>query len=505
MKIITTAALLLVVLLVGAVFSQNNQDHKVTSLPGYDKNISFNTYTGYLTANATRGHYLFYWLVESQGNPKTDPVVFWTNGGPGCSSLGGMTSEHGPFLVGVPTNGKKYTLVDNQYSWNKKANMIYVEQPIGVGFSYSDNTVDYRSVSDDSATQDFANAIRDFFNHYPQFLNNDVYISGESYGGVYVPITAYHVMDGNAAGQQPKVNLKGILVGNGVTDGEADSNSIPPYLKEHSILTEEQYARGFNACHGNFYRYQNLPKCSSFLDETQSIFGVLNPYYLYDSCVWTGVNGAVGSVEKSSVTKKMYLPKRGRNHPLFEMYRHRPQSTKRVSTHIATLKSTGKVGAEYDAPCVSDGYIVKYFNYPEVQQALGVRRKPVDPEGWLVCTNGPLNYDSIYDSILPFYQKLLPNIRILVYTGDVDAVVNSLGTQRAIAKLNLRVASGFGDSWKQWTHKTTDGTIADGYYRKFVDGKGLTFVTVRGAGHMVPEYKPEAGFLMFSRFLDDQF
>ncbi|KAL9654537.1 hypothetical protein ABK040_006602 [Willaertia magna] len=505
------------------LLAQNPQDKKITSLPGYDKTIPFNTYTGYLTANATRGHYLFYFFAESQGNPKTDPVIFWTNGGPGCSSMAGMATEHGPFLVGVPNGGKRFSVYDNPYSWNRRANMIYVEQPIGVGYSYSDNEIDYSKVTDDTATKDFANAIRDFFNHFPQFVNNDVYISGESYGGVYVPITATHVMNGNADGKYPRVNLKGIMVGNGITDGESDSN-LPTFLRDHSVVTDEQYNRGLRACRGNFYLNQNDPRCSNFLYEVMNQIGVINPYYLYDSCPYTGVNGNVKKMMKKKnkfhALTKTYFPKNdgvmsknnNGTHPLFELYRYRPATSRRVATHLAMKMSTaaqqqGNIHAmaENDAPCVSDSYIVKYFSSSEVQKALGVRRRTADPNGWLVCTDGPLNYQKIYDSILPFYRQLLPNIRILVYTGDVDAVVNSIGTQKAISKLNLTIAPGFGDSFKQWTHETSNGKIADGYYRKFIDGKGLTFVTVRGAGHMVPQVKPEAAYLMFSRFLDNEF
>jgi len=89
-------------------------------------------------------HYLF---VESQGNPKTDPLVntdskfiiikflkvLWLNGGPGCSSLEGIFEELGPYLINK--DGK--TLRQNPYSWNKYASIIFLESPAWVGFSYN--------------------------------------------------------------------------------------------------------------------------------------------------------------------------------------------------------------------------------------------------------------------------------------------------------------------------------------------------------------------------------
>ena len=106
---------------------------QVTNLPGAEAlTVNFNQFSGYIKVNGTKN--LHYWLVESQGNPATDPVAFWTNGGPGCSGLLGAFTEQGPFRP-----NKDLTLSYNEYSWNTVANMVFIEAPCGVGFSYSDN------------------------------------------------------------------------------------------------------------------------------------------------------------------------------------------------------------------------------------------------------------------------------------------------------------------------------------------------------------------------------
>ncbi|GLU19065.1 hypothetical protein SLE2022_353330 [Rubroshorea leprosula] len=103
-------------------------------IPGQPNGVDFNQYAGYVTVDPTAGTALFYYFVESPENSSSNPLVLWFNGGPGCSSLGGgAMMELGPFRV----NGDCSTLFLNQYSWNNVANVIFLESPAGVGFSYS--------------------------------------------------------------------------------------------------------------------------------------------------------------------------------------------------------------------------------------------------------------------------------------------------------------------------------------------------------------------------------
>ena len=117
---------------------------QVTELSGLNHDINFNQFSGYLKLENTQKN-IHYWLVESESNPATDPLVFWTNGGPGCSGLIGFLTEQGPFRPDINGN-----LQMNDWRWNKIANMVFLEQPVGVGFSYSDNSDDYK-IGDDQA------------------------------------------------------------------------------------------------------------------------------------------------------------------------------------------------------------------------------------------------------------------------------------------------------------------------------------------------------------------
>jgi carboxypeptidase C (cathepsin A) len=154
---------------------------KISNLPGLYYDPGFDQYAGYFTVNKEHNRNIFYWYVESQGDPATDPVIFWTNGGPGCSGMYAFAVEHGPFFI--TKHGK---LFDNPYSWNKHANIIYVETPVGVGYSYSDFKDDYKTGDAETALDNYV-LIRQFLDRFPERQSNDFYISSESYGGHYVP------------------------------------------------------------------------------------------------------------------------------------------------------------------------------------------------------------------------------------------------------------------------------------------------------------------------------
>ena len=176
------------------------------SPPGMAEDQCFKSYGGYLPVGNEK--YLYHMYMEATSNPETKPVVLWLNGGPGCSSFGGLFTELGPYVV-----DKDMKVTTNPYSWNKVANMIFIEQPAGVGFSYPTG-----STNDTITADDTYEALVQFFKAHPDLDGRPFYIAGESYGGHYVPNTALAIQSGNAAGTNAKINLKGFAVGNGYTD-----------------------------------------------------------------------------------------------------------------------------------------------------------------------------------------------------------------------------------------------------------------------------------------------
>jgi carboxypeptidase C (cathepsin A) len=116
--------LLLTGLLALAVLAAPEEDRANITIPGY----SLPWYSGYLEFDTGKFHYVFF---NSQRDPVNDPVVLWLNGGPGCSSLLGMVYETGPFVFKEGTANFDI----NEFAWNKKANLLFLSSPGGVGFS----------------------------------------------------------------------------------------------------------------------------------------------------------------------------------------------------------------------------------------------------------------------------------------------------------------------------------------------------------------------------------
>merc|ERR1712000_483379 len=172
---------------------------------------NFDQYAGYITLGSTTKN-IFYWFFTSQNNPSTDPVILWLQGGPGCSDMGGgLFLENGPYYPQANFNTQTVELTKNVYSWNQNANVIYIDSPCGVGFSYETN--------DNITAVDNYMFLQGFFDVYSEFASNDFWITGESYAGVYIPTLAYQILT-NGTDAQLASNLKrgGLMLGNPVTN-----------------------------------------------------------------------------------------------------------------------------------------------------------------------------------------------------------------------------------------------------------------------------------------------
>ncbi|KAG0698855.1 Alpha/Beta hydrolase protein [Suillus ampliporus] len=165
-------------------------------------------YTGYLDVDKGAKH-LFFYFFESRRNPETDDVMMWINGGMGYSRPCSIDPS------GSSPNGTTW----NPYSWNKEANIFFLDQPVGVGYSYADFGETVETTED--AAKNVHAFITIFYEVFKQFEGRALHLAGESYGGRYLPVFASEIYDQNQIAKaegRPTINLQSILIGNGITD-----------------------------------------------------------------------------------------------------------------------------------------------------------------------------------------------------------------------------------------------------------------------------------------------
>lgn len=437
---------------------------EVTSLPGMTFKPNYRQWSGFLQAGP--GKFFHYWFVTSQRDPVKDPLVLWLNGGPGCSSLDGFLSENGPFHV----SDDGATLYEDPFSWNKIANMLYLESPAGVGYSYSDDK-NY-TIDDDQVADDNYRALQSFFTKFPNFTQNEFFIFGESYGGVYAPTLSLRIATGDA-----KINFKGFAVGNGLSSTALNDQSLVYFGYYHGLFGEDLWRDLNTHCCDkgdcNFYNSTSAD-CMTLVEMAFNIVynGGLNAYALYLDC------------EGGRVTHRGY--EKSMTHLFKNIRRYLPtlKSADQVSPSVPLAKDSRST-----PPCLNGTAQTNWLNRGDVRKALHI---PDILPAWSMCSDEVSEkYTSVYPTVKDVYLKLLSlGLRSLVYNGDTDMACNFLGDSWFVEDLGLKKTS----RYQPWIY---DHQIA-GFYQEYGN---ITFLTVKGAGHMVPQWAPGPAFHMFQSFI----
>ena len=208
--------------LVGLAAANTNAD---------DTTHIFNTDDQWKTGFVTVDDYnddIFYWVFQSRNVPSTDPLVLWLTGGPGCASEVALFFENGPYQF---TSSTDSTIKSNPYSWNTSANLLYVDQPIGTGYSKGGR---HDARNETEVAQDMAVMLKGFLEQNPEYEGRDFFITGESYAGHYVPAIAYELL---TEATDVKLNLKGIAIGNGLTDPFAQYPAYATFSYENNLIS----------------------------------------------------------------------------------------------------------------------------------------------------------------------------------------------------------------------------------------------------------------------------
>ncbi|RHY37308.1 hypothetical protein DYB38_012241, partial [Aphanomyces astaci] len=333
----------------------------------------------------------FYWFFESRSNPETDPLVLWLTGGPGSSSMFALLTENGPCTIDADLN-----TVRNPHSWTNHANVIWLDQPTG---------------------------------RNPKFKSHPFFITGESYGGHYVPSAAHYILNQSPDKADGRINLKGISVGNGITD----------------TVTQIPYTADMV---DNAYNITLVPPADvPALKEAAKAVGKL-----VEACQ-SPVNETQTCIQALEAWNERVMD------PLTRDSKRNPYDIREDCTNgcIDRMK-----------------YGLVFLNSPAVQAKLHVNKT------W--ASGSPRVYQDFSVDIMKNYVQFVPEllaggVRVLIYAGDADLMCNWIGNEAWTKQLNWPGKASFNAA--QVKPLTVNGKNG-GQVRS---SRNLSFVRVYNSGH----------------------
>ncbi|KAF3437903.1 hypothetical protein FNV43_RR20659 [Rhamnella rubrinervis] len=422
----------------------------INSLPGFPGNLPFKLETGYVGVGEEEEIQLFYYFIESERSPEEDPLVLWLTGGPGCSAFSGLVYEIGPLLFDYEqSNRNSTTLQFNPYSWTKVSNIIFLDAPVGTGFSYAMSWEAYQNNDILAATTNY-NFLRKWLMTHPKFLKNPLYIAGDSYSGLIVPIVAQEIDKGNdEVGVEPKMNLKGYVIGNPRTNAHDDSNSKVEFSYRKALISDQLYESAKTNCNGEYVDVdEENTLCKKDLQVHSECTANLSiAHILEPRCDVVQSPKPRGLHAWALITEDYFL-----DDDLLLSASDQPSSSMCRDYHYI--------------------YSKVWANNQTVQNALQIREGSI--KEWVRCNYSvALNYKFNVSSSIPYHQNLInKGYRVLIYSGDQDSMVPYVATQKWIAALNLTVAH----AWAPWF---VNEQVA-GYTVHYSDKKyELTYATIK--------------------------
>ena len=533
-------------------------EDRVHLLPGYYEPLPSDWYSGYLEYSlpcmGNRTIHTHYIYVEAATNGETKdpddmasesrrknkeqndetPLIFWSNGtscfyltilyalfallasepsfvcffagGPGASSMFGLFTEVGPLQLnedslqtdsyhatGVPT------LFDNPNSWNRLGSLLIFDAPAPVGFSYCDDEPGGDGLScggwdDDSSAWNNYHALLAFYTKFPELRKRPLYLTGESYAGIYIPSMARKILENRHSLRIPNsIPLKGFAVGDGCTGNQVNCfGAEAPYYNllffaGHGQISIKLFHSIVDSCGEAALKTGGSAlseECKNMLNKATKQAGGFYEYSLYDDCTYS--NGI---------------------------------RRRRRQLEVVT-------GALNDYVCGGGPAMEEYVKHALVKEALHVPKDSFFFDG----DNGVgFNYSMTEPNLMPFYTSVAKGmyakegVRVIVYNGDTDPSINSFVAQNWTSHLGLKEV----EAWRPWT---IDSCRRMGGYVTRYEGS-FDFLTIRGAGHMVrvlltrkkslhdntahthlfmfhslqvPTYKPESAFAFLQSWIANE-
>ena len=436
---------------------------EVVGLPGLTQ-VYPKQYAGQVKVSDC-GNHIFFWFFESQSSAN-DPVNVWLNGGPGSSSMFALFMENGPFMLEKNEQGA-IQLKARPTSWNNNAHYLVIDQPAGTGLSFSADPDKCQPTNIIESTEQLYTALQQIYTVLPEvYKTNDLYITGESYAGNYIPRLTKYILDASYGSPSHKshlsgvkdipLNLKGVAIGNGLVDPETQFIDVPAFAYQQGLVTKngrDALQKAADSCEGELKKYDNSTDNSSIL-----------------------------------------IP---------------PSAAKLCDALINELGSlTGKnIYNLNQIRDVSDEIIRDYLNQDTVRDALHVSKATPDWTG----TSNKISSDfeeGEMNSMIKLISDILSDstVRVLIYEGTRDATLGPAGANNWLRKMGSRywpVGAEFVNyPYKPWML----GGQQEGQYRTWPIGSSLgsarlSEVVIYNSGHYVPADQPGDALNLLNSFI----
>ncbi|CAF4004761.1 unnamed protein product [Adineta steineri] len=425
-------------------------DFYVHDLPLLPKGASsIRMHAGLLPVNPQHHGSLFFWHFERKYPSDKLRTVIWFNGGPGCSSLIGAWMAIGPFSF-----QDENTIIENDGSWHLYTNLLFVDQPVGTGFS-TIRTNSYVHELDEMANQ-FLSFLDQYIKIFPELLGNDIYLAGQSYAGQYIPYIAKAILE-----QRSALKLRGLLIGNGWIDPVSIYKSYLPFAVANNLVVENS----------DLYDIINIEveQCEQALSKQVYIFEEACDI-IHDQII---ENGAMNNHHKEN--------QKGRCANMYDI----------------RLDDTYPKCGENWPPELK--YVTSYLRRQDVMSSININDKKVR---WEECS------DSVYNMFKACHSKpavtllpdLLQQIPIILYSGQYDLICNHRATEAMIDGMTWNNGTGFG--FGNGTFSPKHPWIVDGESAGLIwNARNLTYILFYNASHMVPYDYPHRSRFMLHQFI----
>jgi len=412
-----------------------------------------NQASGYADLTSTQS--LWFWFFEARKNPQNAPLAIWLNGGPGSSSMIGLLQENGPCRIRNDSSG-----VDlNPHSWNNVANMLYIDQPVGVGFSHGDLNVG----TSQQAAEDLWKFMQIFFSdpRFFKYAKNEFAIWTESYGGHYGPVTAAHFLNQNAAIANKSIsgipiNLKVLGIGDGLTDPISQYPSYLTYAMNnsyHPLVGDDV----FQVANATMWRP----------------FGCLDRM---NQCAESNNDASTCGLAQLICNYLILQPLAG-DYDVYDVRAMNPDPyPPDISGFLTDPNVTSKIGAESTWQQSNSDVYANFANTGD----------------WMFSSLPHLEF--VVDS----------GVRTVLYSGDADYIVSYMGIEAMLDTMQTSFTSNWG------VQPLVDWTVGGEVAGVFKTTGQLSYVRFFGAGHEVPAYKygtleaGQAALALFTQTMENQ-